>query len=99
VTHVMAQQIAKSSLRLVKATLPATCLVRMVGAGLHVTTGQEKKRSGAGKKHGKGRLNEKVDRLLTLHPEWPAVEIAREIGATTAGAVRKTNVWKQRPRQ
>ena len=99
VTNVMAQQIAKSSLPLVKATLSATCLVRMVGAGLHVTTGQKKKRSGAGKKHGKGELNEAVERLLRLHPAWDAVKIAKEVGNTTPAAVRKTKAWKQRPRQ
>ncbi len=99
VTNVMAQQVAKFSLPLVKATLPATCLIRMVGAGLHLSAAQGKQQSRADKKHGKGRLNEMVGRLLTLHPRWTALRIADEIGGTTAGAVRKTEAWIKRPAQ
>ena len=95
--QVMASQIADHSLPLVNATLPGTCLIRMVGAGLHLVDGKKTQPKTKSKKHGRGQLNEEVKRLLDLHPDWNAVEIANEIGNTTPAAVRKTKAWKERP--
>ena len=97
VLKVMADQMAKNSLSLVKATLPDTCLVRMIGANVHLLDRGEPKAPLEGpKKHGKGKLNEEVKRLLDLHPDWTAVKIADTIETTTSEAVRKTTAWKQR---
>jgi len=97
VTGVMAQQIQEQSLPIVKATLPRTCLVSMVGAGEHVLRkGKHKASAQRVKKHGKGGLNKEVERLLSLHPDWNGVELAREIRNTTPEAVRKTRAWQQK---
>ncbi len=99
VMQVMARQIADHSLPLVKATLPETCLIRMVGAGLHLADGKKTKQPEGAKRHGKGELNEEVKRLLELHPDWNAVRIAKRIGNTTPYAVRKTEEWERRPKE
>ena len=97
VMNVMARRIADHSLPLIKATLPDTCLIRMVGAGFHLADRKKiQQPKEKGKKHGKGELNEEVKRLLDLHPDWSGVRIAKEIGNTTPRAVRKTIAWKQR---
>jgi hypothetical protein len=99
VMEVMADQLAEHSLPLVKATLPATCLIRMVGAGAHLGPNKKTEQAKDGKKkHGKGNLNAEVKRLLELHPEWNAVKIAKKIEDTTPGAVRKTKAWEERPK-
>jgi hypothetical protein len=84
----------KSSIR--KGTLPKTCLISMVGSGLHLNAGRIRGRSSESEKHAKGDLDSEVGRLLKLHPESTAPEIGDEIRNTTADAVRHTQAWKNR---
>ena len=87
----------KSSIR--KGTLPSTCLVRMVASGMHLNAGQMlRERAKESKKHGGGKLDSQVERLLKLYPEWTAQQMADEIRNTTADAVRHTQAWNNRHR-
>lgn len=97
VMKVMARQIEEQSCALALRKLPPTCLLRMDLTEQDIVARKEAKRPGK-EKHGKGKLNPEVKRLLELHPKWNAVRIAEEIRNTTPGAVRKTNAWKQRPK-
>jgi hypothetical protein len=99
---VMGRQIADHNLPLVRVSLPATCLISMVGQRLHLLDHQRDQTSShEGKKHAKGSLNTEVANLLRLHQDWTAKQIADAIceatgQKTSADAVRHTDAWKNR---
>jgi hypothetical protein len=101
---VMSRQIADHSLPLVRACLPPTCLIRMVGQMRHLLDSQRDESSPhQGKKRAKGCLNTEVANLLRLHRDWTAKQIADTIKEatgqkTSADAVRHTDAWKNRKR-
>jgi len=99
VNVVMDQQLKANIPAIRKGTLPDTCLVSMVAAKKHLDIRQTlKERGKKSKKHAKGNLNSEVKRMRDLHPDWDSEEIAKEIGNTTADAIRHTATWKDRRR-